>query len=154
MGFNKQTKNRINKKRNSNNFRKRKLEISKESNIISKLCKILGSLLDIKLDINRRKSLATMAYEKFKDILQSKRLKRLSMNIKLRIYKTYISNVCYYIIQRLWTITKDLETKLDVFQRKPLRKLLGYIWPKTISNEKLYDTTKIKPVSKIIKDRR
>ena len=51
-------------------------------------------------------------------------------------------------------MTKQLENTVYVFQRNILRSILEIKWPKKISNEKLYKTTKITKWSKIIKKRR
>ena len=91
-----------------------------------KTCKILGSLLDTEKDIERRKALTLNVFNKFKYTLQSKRI---SKSIKIRIFVAYIQCVFLYNSE-LWTVTKSIEHKIDVFQRNILRKILGYNWIK------------------------
>ena len=52
------------------------------------------------------------------------------------------------------TLNNKLEKVIDVFQRKILRKILKFRWPKKISNEKLYHITKTEPWSITIQRRR
>ena len=54
----------------------------------------------------------------------------------------------------LWTITKKIETSIDVFHRKLLRTIIGRHYPNNISNEKLYKITKETPWIEIIRLRR
>ena len=65
----------------------------------------------------------------------------------------YIQCVFLYNSE-LWTVTKSIEHKIDVFQRNILRKILGYNWIKRISNESLYEKTKLEAFSVIVKRRR
>ena len=51
-------------------------------------------------------------------------------------------------------ISKKLENTIDVFQRNILRKIINIKWPKTISNNKLYENSKVEKWSKTVKRRR
>ena len=140
------------KKRNLNvNIGKtEEYHIRREGNEDWKKCKYLGSLLDTKSDISRRKGLAISTYNKVKHILDSKKL---TLDIKLRVFDTYISSVFLYNCE-LWTLTKALEQEIDIFQRKQLRRLLNISWPRKRRNEELYEITKMKKWSVEIKRRR
>ncbi len=54
----------------------------------------------------------------------------------------------------LWTETKQLEEKINAFQRRQLRIILNRTWPKTILNEQLYTITEVEPWNITIKRRR
>ena len=76
------------------------------------------------------------------------------MKTKSRAFEAYISSIFLYNSE-LWTMTKNREEEIDIFQRKLLRiHLLNIRWPKTISNENLYRLTQIKQWSETIKTRR
>ena len=115
-----------------------------------KKCKYLGSILDTENDIIRRKILASSAYNKLKHILESKRL---SMNIKIRTFNSFVGSIFLYNSE-LWTLTKQQEQKIDSFQRTLLRRIKGIRWPEKITNEALYQETNTTNWSKEIKCRR
>ena len=71
----------------------------------------------------------------------------------MKLYKTYIEPILLYNSET-WTLTTTLEKSLDAFHRKLLRIALNYIYPKIISNEKLYHLSKEIPLSQKIKKRR
>ena len=54
----------------------------------------------------------------------------------------------------MWTLTKTLEKKVDTYQRRQLRKILGIHWPDIITNKELYQRTKLYPWSINIFNRR
>ena len=56
----------------------------------------------------------------------------------------------------LWSTNKTHEQNIDTFQRKLLRNILNISWRKGnwISNNQLYQKTKLKPWSELIKTRR
>ena len=116
-----------------------------------KKCKMLDTILETGNDIKRRKGLAIDAINKIKHILNNKKL---TLKMKSRAFEAYISSIFLYISE-LWTMTKNREEEIDIFQRKLLHiHLLNIRWPKTISNENLYRLTQIKQWSETIKTRR
>ncbi len=125
-------------------------EISRDSDDQWKSCKILGSLLDTEKDINRRKILTIDAYKKLQNIFESRKV---SIELKVRTFNAYLSSVFLYNSE-LWSLNKKLQQKVDAFQRSLLRRLLGYRWPKVITNKELYDRTKSTPWSEAIDKRR
>jgi len=113
-------------------------------------CKYLGSLLDTKPDITRRKCLAIAAYNKLNHIFKNKKV---TLKSKLRIFNTYVESI-YLYNSELWTVTKSIEEEIDAFQRSLLRRLLDIKWPRKITNEELYEKTKVTKWSRKIKKRR
>jgi hypothetical protein len=79
--------------------------------------------------------------------------KNISLTLKVRTFQAYAASVFLYNSE-LWTLTRTLENKIDAFQRRQLRYALGIFWPRVISNEQLYETTKVEPWSKVIRRRR
>ena len=112
--------------------------------------KLLGTKLDTKKDILARKTKVWNPIKKFRPYFRSKRLSALH---KIRLYRTYIEPILLYNSET-WTLTATMEQALDGFHRKLLRIALNYIYPKVISNEKLYTLTREIPLSEKIKRRR
>ena len=48
----------------------------------------------------------------------------------------------------LWTLTKTLSDSIDAFHRRQLRYTIGIVYPRVISNSKLYKLTKAEPWSR------
>ena len=113
-------------------------------------CKYLGSLLDSNEDINRRKQLAMMAYNKLKFILDSKKTSTL---LKMRIFSSFIASIFLYNSE-LWIMNKKIEHKIDVFQRSLLRRALKINWKDKVSNDELYEQSNQDRWSTVIKTRR
>ena len=106
-----------------------------------KKCKYLGTLLDTKEDIQRRKSLAITAANKLNDIFQNKRL---TITTKITVFKTYIISIFLYNSET-WTITSTEAEKIDAFHRKLLRiYVLNVRWPNIETNDHVYERTKTK----------
>ena len=115
-----------------------------------KKCKILGSLLDTKEDIQRRKSLTLNASNKMNYIFKSNRI---GIKLKIRTFITYVSSV-YLYNSELWALTPTMENEIDAFHRRLLRYAIGISWPDKITNKRLYNITKVEKWSKSIKRRR
>ena len=134
-----------------NNDKTEEHRIGKEGEDESwKKCKFLGSIINTEEDIRRRKGITIGVYKQLDHIFKSRKI---GNELKIRSFKTYICSVFLYNSE-LWTLTKKLEEDIDIFQRKQLRKILGIYWPKKISNENLYDRTKVEPWSRTIRRRR
>ena len=112
--------------------------------------KLLGTKLDTKCDIQARKAKVWNPIKKCKKYFKSKRL---SVNHKIRVFRTYVEPVLLYNSET-WTLTATLEKYLDAFHRRLLRIAINCIYPKKISNENLYTLTKETPISQKIKKRR
>ncbi|XP_029654042.1 uncharacterized protein LOC115227307 [Octopus sinensis] len=104
----------------------------------------LGSLLGDSEDITRRKILSTIALKKLQSIWMRK--KQILTKMRLRLYDAFVRPVLMYNAGTWGTSKKNME-QLDTFHRGQLRKLLGYSWPKKISNDKLYRSANCGPIS-------
>ena len=113
-----------------------------------KHCKLLGTKLGTEEDIKSRKSKAWEPMKKYNNIFKSKRI---SLDIKLRTFNTYVEPIVLYNSET-WTMTSKLEQDIDTHQRKLLRIVINEKYHvehegektlyRTISNEKLYKITK------------
>ena len=133
-----------------NSSKREEYEVSRESNEAWKKCKYLGSLLDTEKDIERRKILALDAMKTLEPIYRSRKV---SDSTKLRIFEAYVSSILLYNSE-LWTLTNTVEKQIDSFQRRLLRRVLQIFWPKIITNERLYQKTKVIPWSNVVRKRR
>ena len=113
-------------------------------------CKLLGSHIDTKTDITRRKSLTLATMKKHRKIYSSKHL---SSCTKIRHFRAFEESTFLYGCEN-WAITKTMAAGIDAFHRRLLRYSLGVTYPKIMKNKKLYDLTKVEPWSKTIKRRR
>ena len=100
-------------------------------------------------DIKRRKQLSMASFNQYKHMLTSKKI---PLRTRMRLVKTYITSTFMYNSE-LWTLRKELEKEIDVFQRKMLRSIVQIKWPYKISNKELYKRTKQKRWSERIKIR-
>ena len=111
----------------------KKTEPMKEEDLSWKRCKNLGSLIDTKEDIKRRKSLAVVAMTKYNNIWKSKTTQ---VATKHRIFNSLVAPVFLYNCELL-SVTDTIKNKINSFHRKLLRWMLNIKWPKKISNNKL-----------------
>ena len=108
-----------------------------------KSCKLLGSILDTDNDIKRRKILTFDALHKLKYIFENNKI---SISTKMEAFNIYISSIFLYNCET-WTLTHTHENAINSFQRRLLRMyILNVKWPKTITNENVYEQTKNKTV--------
>ena len=115
-----------------------------------KKCKLLGSLLDTKSDIQRRKGLTLDSLKAFDFIFNSKRI---GIDLKIRTFNTYSASIFLYNTE-LWTLTETSEDEVDSFHRRLLRKVINIRWPKVISNKDLYEKVGVEKWSVTIRRRR
>ena len=110
----------------------------------------LGTLIseEIKTDkeIERRKNIAKEKFSSMAKILKSKRLK---LATKLKIVKCYISSIFTYGCEA-WTLSKVLETKIEVFEMWCLRELGNVMWKDKVTNESVL--TKLKTKRQLLSD--
>ena len=128
----------------------KKDEIIKEEDWSWKKCKILGSLIDTKEDIKRRKSLALSALNKLNDIWENKKI---TIKLKSKIFNSTIKPIFLYNSE-LWTLSKTEENQIDSYQRRLLRYMLCIKWPEKISTEELKEKLNFQSWSTEIKRRR
>ena len=62
--------------------------------------------------------------------------KQVGTNTKLRIFNSNVLDILLYGAE-CWKLT----TRIETFQNKCLRKILGMFWPRRISNEELHQRT-------------
>ena len=115
-----------------------------------KKCKLLGSLLDTKSDIQRRKGLTLDSLKAFDFIFNSKRI---GIDLKIRTFNVYSASIFLYNSE-LWTLTETQENEIDSFHRRLLRKVINIRWPKIISNNDLYEKVGVEKWSVTIRRRR
>ena len=115
-----------------------------------KTCKLLGSLLDSKIDFERRRILAIEAMKKYRQIFMSKSI---GITLKIKTFNIYISSIFLYNSE-LWGINKTFEDKIDSFHRRLMRNAIGIKWPKKMSTEKLYRITNEERWSRTLRRRR
>ncbi|XP_033118518.1 uncharacterized protein LOC117118125 [Anneissia japonica] len=101
-------------------------------------------------DISRRIALAQTAFKLLDKIWNSNIYKK---KTKLKIFKSNIISVLLYSAET-WKITKADEQKLNIFQRRCLRKIMKIRWPMKITNEELYQITNTNELSQEIHKRR
>ena len=78
---------------------------------------------------------------------------KLSLQTKLRLFKSNVLTTLLYGAES-WKMTKTIGKKLEVFQRRCLRRIVDVRWPNTISNEDLYSMTATRPITEEIRRRR
>ena len=89
-------------------------------------------------DATARIRKASQTFAMLKPIWKSKQLR---LETKLRLYNSNVLSVLLYGSE-CWKLTAKLARKLETFQNKCLRKILGVFWPNTITNEELHRKTK------------
>ncbi len=135
---------------NVNNEKTERYTINKASGNWRK-CKLLGTMLDTNEDIKRRKILAINAANNLGRFFDNSNL---TIKTKLRLVQTYIEPIFLYNAET-WTLTKTNEQSIDAFHRKIIRKYVFNVkWPRTLSNEALYDRSKVEPWRKKITRKR
>ena len=110
----------INKNRKLNEEKTEMYIIRRNGNNSWKSCKYLGSLLDTKEDLTRRKQLAHISFNNKKNILTSNRI---SLTMRMRVFNSFVTAIFLYNSE-LWTLNKKMEKEIDVYQRKMFRRLL------------------------------
>ena len=114
-------------------------------------CKRLGSLLHTQNDIKRRKVLAINSANKLKHLFLSKDV---TISVKTTLFKSYITPIFLYNSE-LWTLTNNMQRKVDFFQRRIIRAfVLNVRWPTIVKNEEIFTKTKLEPWSIITGKRR
>lgn len=137
-----------------NHSKTEKYKISKDSDQTWKNCKLVGSKLDTTEDIKHRKTLANVAFVRWKKILCDKKI---STRCKLRLFSALIESIFLYNCE-LWGITRKQQNQIDAIQRQFLRQIFGFRYTKSLenwpSNDNLYRKTKQIPWSVTIRKRR
>ena len=88
----------------------------KETNNLNpdwRTCKLLGSCLGTKEDINRRKTLVIDSIKNLNNLFKSKHI---SLILKIRLFIAFVNSIMLYNSE-LWALTETLSDKIDAFQR-------------------------------------
>ena len=113
-------------------------------------CKLLGSLLDTKEDIQRRKMITISTMQENSHVCNSKYL---TLSQKIRHFRVFAECIFLYNCE-LWTTTTTINDSIYSFHRRQLRYALGIKYPRVITNQQLYDVTKCEPCSIVTERRR
>ena len=106
--------------------------------------------MDTESDINRRKGLTISTMKTLELLLRSHTV---TIKTKLNLFKADVQSIFLYNSE-LWTITKTIADKIDSFQWKLLRQLMGVRYLKIVKNTELYEKTGVEKWSSIVKNRR
>ena len=114
----------------------------------------LGSSLsntnDLNHELNCRIGKATSAFSNLNKIWSSKKV---SLRLKLRFYNSNVVPTLLYGSET-WQLKTTHERRLDAFDMKCLRKILGIKWNDFVTNDEIRSKTEQPPVSSTICKRR
>ena len=114
----------------------------------------LGSIVDKQggtdADVKKRVGKARMAFQQLRNVWVSKHLIN---KLKIKIYNAMIKPVLLYGAET-WRASVTNIKKLQSFTNNCLRRILGIHWPDKISNLKLWQRTRQKPIEQEILQRR
>ena len=82
--------------------------VQRERNESWKKCKLVESLTNTIRDINRCRGILLHAYNKLKNMLESKRVQ-----LKMKVLNTYVKSIFLYNCD-IWIITKELTRKISL----------------------------------------
>ena len=88
-------------------------------------------------DVNRRIAIATSTMAKLSSIWTSSRL---SLVLKMRLYNSLIISIITYS-SASWTFTKAQKKRLDAFNTKALRRIVGVRWYDYVTNASILTRT-------------
>jgi hypothetical protein len=97
-------------------------------------------------DVNRRIGIASSTMGRLRKIWSSKRL---SLKTKLRLYNSLVISVIMYGASA-WTLTSALSKRLDAFDTRSLRRILGLTWRDKVTNEETRARTSQQPLTLLI----
>ncbi|GFS00036.1 endonuclease-reverse transcriptase [Elysia marginata] len=109
-----------------------------------KLIKKVGSLLGSKEDIDHRKHLSNVALNKLCNIWS--RPDKAKQKIRIKLYNSLVKSILLYNCGT-WALTTTDEKKLESFQRRQLRRILGIHYQTKITNQSLYKKCSETPLS-------
>ena len=107
----------------------------------------LGSLLGEAEDVARRKQLANVAFRKLSTVWF--RRAHISLQLRLRLYASFVIPVLTYNMGT-WGLTQADLVRIDTYNRRHLRQIIGVRWPNRISNVALYHRCQSRPISESI----
>ena len=101
-------------------------------------------------DVNSRLKKARNAFGMLTKIWRSTHIRT---NTKIKIFNSNVKSILLYGSES-WSLTKKLESKIQVFINTCLRRILKIFYPQIISNTDLWNLTKQPPVHTQIKKRK
>ena len=104
----------------------------------------LGSRLCSTADITHRCILGNAAFEKYNKVWATG--SRISFATKIKLYEAFVTPVLLYNCNS-WAAPQNVLNKIDVCQRKHLRRIIKMNYPHIISNKDLYARCKVTPLS-------
>ena len=94
-------------------------------------------------DVNRRIAIATSTMSKLSSLWTSSRL---SLALKMRLYNSLIISIITYS-SASWTLTKAQKKRLDAFNTKALRRIVGVRWHDYFKNASILIRTGQPPLT-------
>ncbi len=111
-----------------------------------------SSVPDVKVDIDRRIALASTAFGRLRKSIWSKR--NINMELKMRLFSALIVPIAIYGAET-WVLTTKEENKLNVFEMRCLRSILGISRRDRIRNVNIRRRTQSeKTIVEVIKTKR
>ena len=98
-------------------------------------------------DVNRRIAIATSTMSKLSSIWTSYRL---SLALKMRLYNSLIISIITYS-SASWTLTKAQKKRLDAFNTKAPRRIVGVRWYDDVTNASILTRTRQQPLTTTIR---
>ncbi len=80
------------------------------------------------------------------------RCRYLCRRTRIRILKSLVLPVLLYGCET-WTLNSDLKSRIDDFDNKCLRRIMGYRWFDFVSNHRLLRETDSRPIICIVRER-
>ena len=114
----------------------------------------LGSVItaegEVEADINSRIGKAGTAFRNLQSIWRSRNI---TESLKVKLLQSVVLPTCLYASET-WKISVKSGKRLDAFQQRCLRRILGITYRDRVTNEEIYRRTATKPLSQIIETRR
>ena len=101
-------------------------------------------------DVRRRIGLATMTFQKMRKIWATKSV---NLTTKIRLYRSCVVPIATYASET-WRATKMITHRLNVFNQKCLRKILGIRFSDHIRNEEVLKRSEVQTIAGLIKQKR
>ncbi|PVD27886.1 hypothetical protein C0Q70_10461 [Pomacea canaliculata] len=105
---------------------------------------------DAEVEIRARLAKASHSFASLRSTWKAKNI---SQKIKLRIFKSNVISTLLYGSES-WKMTKTISNKLEVFQKRCLRRILNIFWPNTITNEELHRRPETETITTQVQRRR
>ena len=112
-----------------NESKRQEFRTSDEKDLWKK-CKCLGSQTDTESEINRRKGLTISTIKTLEPLLKSHTV---TIKTKLNLLKAYVQ-IIFLCNGELCTTTKSIADRIDSFQQKLFRQVMGVRWPKIVKS--------------------